>query len=234
MFVRYRQISVERGRKIVARRTKEEALETREQLLDAAEQVFRDRGVGHASLAEVADAAGLTRGALYHHFASKAELFQAMVERADMPIETAFDEFEQAEKHGAEDPLELFRTQGTLALLHLADSPRVRNVYEVLFLRCEYTDELAVVGEQELVKREECLAKCMAVLDQAVAVGQLPPDTDTRLAAQGAFAFVGGLMRDWVQSPQSFDLKAAAPQLIDIYVAGLRTHPPRKVRKLDG
>jgi TetR/AcrR family acrAB operon transcriptional repressor len=61
----------------MARRTKEEALETREQVLDAAELVFRERGVGHASLAEVADAAGVTRGAIYHHFASKAELFEA-------------------------------------------------------------------------------------------------------------------------------------------------------------
>ena len=52
----------------MARRTREEALATREQLLDAAEQVFRERGVGHASLAEVAYAAGVTRGAVYHHF----------------------------------------------------------------------------------------------------------------------------------------------------------------------
>ena len=219
----------------MVRRTKEEALETREQLLDAAERVFRDRGVGHASLAEVADSAGVTRGALYHHFASKAELFQAMVERADMPIEAAFDEFDQVQKQGAADPLDAFREQGIRALMHLADSARVRNVYEILFLRCEYTDELASVGEQELTRREECMAKCIAVLDQAVAAGQLPPDTDTKLAAQGAFSFVGGLMRDWVQSPQSFDLKAAAPQLIELFVAGLKARPPRKaVRQLNG
>lgn len=212
----------------MARRTKEEALETREQLLDAAENVFRERGVGHASLAEVADAAGVTRGALYHHFASKAELFQAMVERADMPIEAAFEEFEQVEQHGSPDPLEVFRRQGIIALMHLANSTRVQNVYEILFLRCEYTDELASVGEDELVKREECMTKCKAVLDQAVAAGQLPSDTDTHLAAQGAFSFVGGLMRDWVQSPSSFDLKAIAPQMVDMYVAGLRANPPRR------
>ncbi|MGH6610019.1 MAG: hypothetical protein ACRECQ_07170, partial [Burkholderiaceae bacterium] len=120
--------------------------------------------------------------------------------------------------------------------MHLAESARVQNVYEVLFLRCEYTDELAAVSEQELVKREQCMTKCKAVLDQAVAAGQLPPDTDTQLAAQGAFSFVGGLMRDWVQSPRSFDLKAAAPALIDVYVAGLQAHPPRKktARRLNG
>jgi len=210
----------------MARRTKEEALETREQLLDAAERVFRERGVGHASLAEVADAAGVTRGAVYHHFESKAELFQALMARAEMPIDTAFEDFENQD---IADPLALFRQQGLQALMHLTSCSRVQNVFEVLYLRCEYTDELAEVGEQHVQDRFRCLAKCQAVLEQAVKKGQLPADTDTNLAAHGAFAFVSGLMRDWVEAPQSFDLKAAAPQLIDTYIAGLRVCPPRRI-----
>jgi TetR/AcrR family acrAB operon transcriptional repressor len=210
----------------MARRTKEEALETREQLLDAAEQVFRERGVGHASLAEVADAAGVTRGAVYHHFESKAELFQALMARAEMPIDTAFEDFENQD---IADPLALFRQQGLQALEHLTSSAQIQNIFEVIYLRCEYTDELAPVGLQHVQDRLQCLVKCKAVLDQAVAKGQLPADTDTHLAAHGAFAFVGGLMRDWVEAPNTFDLRAAAPQLIDTYIAGLRVSPPRIV-----
>ena len=208
----------------MARRTKEEALETREQLLDAAERVFRERGVGHASLAEVADAAGVTRGAVYHHFESKAELFSALMARAEMPIDTAFEDFQNQD---IADPLALFRQQGLQVLLHLTSSTQVQNIFEVIYLRCEYTDELAAVGAQHVQDRLQCLGKCKAVLDQAVAKGQLPADTDTTLAAHGAFAFVGGLMRDWVEAPNTFDLKAAAPQLIDTYIAGLRVSPPR-------
>ena len=209
----------------MARRTREEALETREQLLDAAERVFRERGVGHASLAEVADAAGVTRGAVYHHFESKAELFQALTARAEMPIDTAFEDFENQD---IADPLALFRQQGLQALEHLTSSEQIQNIFEVIYLRCEYTDELAPVGVQHVQDRLQCLGKCKAVLDQAVAKGQLPADTDTHLAAHGALAFVGGLMRDWVEAPHTFDLKAAAPQLIDTYVAGLRVNPPRR------
>ena len=208
----------------MVRRTKEEALETREQLLDAAERVFRERGVGHASLAEVADAAGVTRGAVYHHFESKAELFQALMARAEMPIDTAFEDFENQD---IADPLALFREQGLQALQHLTSSAQIQNIFEVIFLRCEYTDELAPVGLQHIQDRLQCLCKCKAVLDQAVAKGQLPADTDTHIAAHGAFAFVGGLMRDWVEAPDTFDLRAAAPQLIDTYIAGLRISPPR-------
>ena len=140
----------------MARRTKEEALQTREQLLDAAERVFLERGVGHASLAEVADAAGVTRGAIYHHFDSKAELFEAMVERAEMPIDAAFESAAASD----DDPLDSLGKRALNALLQLASSSRVRRVFEVVFLRCEYTDELATVEQRHLREREQCLYLC--------------------------------------------------------------------------
>jgi len=54
---------------------------TRNLLLDAAEEVFARRGFDAAALEDIADAAGYTRGAIYSHFGSKAELFLAVVER---------------------------------------------------------------------------------------------------------------------------------------------------------
>jgi AcrR family transcriptional regulator len=51
---------------------------TRDLLLDAAEEVFATRGFEGASLEEIADKAGYTRGAIYKHFGSKEELFLAV------------------------------------------------------------------------------------------------------------------------------------------------------------
>ena len=48
---------------------------TRDLLLDAAEEVFSRRGFEGASLEEIADTAGYTRGAIYKHFGDKATLF---------------------------------------------------------------------------------------------------------------------------------------------------------------
>jgi AcrR family transcriptional regulator len=53
---------------------------TRAQLLTAAARVVRERGAQGASLFEVAKAAGVTPGALQHHFGSKAELMMQLVE----------------------------------------------------------------------------------------------------------------------------------------------------------
>jgi AcrR family transcriptional regulator len=66
----------------MARQTREQRRrETREQLLAAAERVFAARGYHGASVAEIADTAGYTTGALYSNFAGKEELFLALLDR---------------------------------------------------------------------------------------------------------------------------------------------------------
>ena len=76
----------------MVRRTKQDAEITRNQLLDAAENVFNEKGVARTSLAEIASAAGVTRGAIYWHFKNKADLFHAMLERVKMPIDQMIDQ----------------------------------------------------------------------------------------------------------------------------------------------
>lgn len=62
--------------------TKQRRLEhTRNVLLDAAEEVFARKGFDGAALEDIAEVGGYTRGAIYSHFGSKAELFLAVVER---------------------------------------------------------------------------------------------------------------------------------------------------------
>jgi AcrR family transcriptional regulator len=61
----------------MARRAGVTAEETREQLLEGAARVFAEKGYDGASIAELAKAAGVSGGAIYAHFGSKAELFVA-------------------------------------------------------------------------------------------------------------------------------------------------------------
>ena len=60
-------------------RTSEESAETRSALVRAARELFADRGFNGTSIGALAAAAGVTRGALYHHFVDKRELFEAVV-----------------------------------------------------------------------------------------------------------------------------------------------------------
>ena len=56
-------------------------MKSRDRILDAAMAVFRRHGFRRSSIEQAAEAAGLTRQALYHHFKSKEALFRAVIER---------------------------------------------------------------------------------------------------------------------------------------------------------
>jgi len=56
-------------------------MSARTRILDAAMLVFRRHGFRRSSIEQAAEAAGLTRQALYHHFKSKEALFRAVLER---------------------------------------------------------------------------------------------------------------------------------------------------------
>ena len=73
----------------MVRKTREDA---RDALLTAALQTFRERGVAHTRLSDVAARAGVTRGAIYWHFKDKAELFAAVCERGTLPVEALLAE----------------------------------------------------------------------------------------------------------------------------------------------
>ncbi len=62
----------------MVKRTSEQAAETRDAVLRAARQHFAENGYAATSLNAIAAAAGVSKGALFHHFASKEDLFLAV------------------------------------------------------------------------------------------------------------------------------------------------------------
>jgi len=210
------------NRKMV-KRTREEAQATRESLLAAALQVFRERGVAHTRLVDVAERAGVTRGAIYWHFKDKTELFQAVCERGTLPVEALLAEASQSIQR---DPLATVRQLALMALTQLSQHADTQAMFDVIFHKCEFTEELAPVVAKNDADRDACLSRVQQLFDQAVASGQLPPDTDTLLATHGLHAYMVGLMHEWVLNPQSYDLAACAGPLLDTYMSGLATRPP--------
>lgn len=106
------------------RRTQRERSEkTVEVLLDAARRCFAERGFLETSLEAVATEAGVTKGALYHHFESKQSLFRAVYEREQRRLRRlSRDAF--AHKR---DPLEGFYA-GCRAFLEASLDPSVQRI----------------------------------------------------------------------------------------------------------
>jgi len=101
----------------------EQADATRAALSAAARELFTQRGYAATSTTEIVERAGVTRGALYHHFAAKDELFRAVFEQLE-------DEVTKHVAHEAltsTDPLEQLR-RGTRAYLDACIDPAVQRV----------------------------------------------------------------------------------------------------------
>lgn len=203
----------------MARCTKQEALETRERILDAAENVFHARGVARTSLAGVAQAAGVTRGAIYWHFRNKSDLFVAMCERIRLPMEAMF----QAGVHeSASDPLGQLRTTCVFVLREAMLNPHSRKVFDIMYHKCEFVD----AADPILIRQRESFVNGSAnierVLRNAILKQQLPGDLDTHLAATMFHAGISGLLNNWLFSTSSFDLARDAEKLIDASIETLR------------
>lgn len=53
---------------------------TRDQIIEAADQLFYQRGFEHTSFSDIADAVQISRGNFYHHFKSKDEILEAVID----------------------------------------------------------------------------------------------------------------------------------------------------------
>jgi AcrR family transcriptional regulator len=73
----------------VPRRSAEDAAKTRQRILDTAERLFTERGFAHVSTSAISSAAGVTDGALFHHFRSKKGLFSEIAVRLHTDIHKA-------------------------------------------------------------------------------------------------------------------------------------------------
>jgi TetR/AcrR family transcriptional regulator, acrAB operon repressor len=197
----------------MVRKTKAEAQTTRLQLLDAAEQVFLAQGVARTSLQQVAEAAGLTRGAVYWHFKDKADLFTAMMDRVTLPCECSVG---QALADGGRAPQAVLQQLAMAPLRAVASDPRVQRVFSIAMHYTEYTAELAPVSERHRQAVGEFIDELAGLL------ARLPGLAAPQAAALGLFAMIDGLMRQWTLQPDSFDLVAVGEQAVAAHLRGLQ------------
>lgn len=212
----------------MARKTKEEALETRERLLDAAGRVFSEKGVTNTSLGDIAKSAGMTRGAIYWHFCNKTELMAALWDRTKMPLdETWGDCCPESDR----DPLGRIRANAITMLKRAVNDEKTRQVYDILFHKCECVDEAEPIMARRMESRKECAPRIEEFFRAAIESGQLPAGLDPYRAMVGLFCFIEGLIYNSLIQPDALRLDEMATHYVDTYIAGLKHAPPQPQEK---
>ncbi|WP_458131880.1 TetR family transcriptional regulator [Pseudomonas sp. R3-41] len=195
----------------MVRRTKVEALETRNRILEAAATLFHTRGVARTTLADIAALAGVTRGAIYWHFSSKADLVISVLDNLNATVGEL-----SRQREDEEDPLNVMSRLLLTLFQQMVTCPRKRRVYQIAFYNCELTNEFGSYRDNRkalLLSGRICIAR---IFVSAVKKGLLPADLDTDRAAIFHYAFVEGVIRHWLLMPEIFDIYQEAKRLTDI------------------
>ena len=206
----------------MARKTKQQALETRQHILDVALRLFSQQGVSSTSLAEIAKAAGVTRGAIYWHFKNKSDLFKEIWQLSESGIGSLESEY-QAKFPG--DPLSVLREILVYILEATVMEERRRLMMEIIFHKCEFVGEMAVVQEAQRNLCLESYDRIEQVLKDCIAAGQLPANLLTRRAAILMRGYVSGIVENWLFAPDSFDLKKEARDYVEILLEAYQLSP---------
>lgn len=211
----------------MARRKKEDADRTRELVLDAAEQVFLERGVARATLDDVAQAAGFTRGAVHWHFKDKIGLFSALVERVLLVEEALVERISAI--HGP-DALQTLGEITVETLRTLETDPRQRRLVQVLRLRCEYTDELAPALDRHLAADALLLKAVQRIFANAAAEGGLAPGWKSKSAGLAFHALTWGLIDLRFRTDgKDFSLARDGAAAIRAFIASVATGEQERV-----
>ncbi|MEN4938544.1 TetR/AcrR family transcriptional regulator [Stenotrophomonas sp. TWI1151] len=196
----------------MARRTRADMEQTRATLLATARVVFTERGYAETSMDDLTAQAGLTRGALYHHFGDKQGLLAAVVDEIDAEM----DDRLKAISDAAEDPWTGFRLR-CMGYLEMALEPTIQRIV----LR----DARAVLGGASPESQRHCIDSMQRLLahliDQGV-VAEAHPQALASLVygslAEAAF---------WIADGDDGDARLAqSVAALDLLLRGLRVTTP--------
>ncbi|WGV20218.1 TetR family transcriptional regulator [Pseudomonas putida] len=195
----------------MVRRTRAAMQETRALLLATARQMFSELGYAHTSMDDLTARAGLTRGALYHHFGDKEGVLAAVVEQLDAEM----DERLRAITDTAENPWDGFR-QRCRAYLEMALEPEIQRIV----LR----DARAVLGGGSPEAQRHCIESLRELIENLMLQGVL-----VKARAQALAALIYGSLAEatvWIAEADDGDVRLAqASQAFELLLRGVLKRP---------
>jgi len=193
---------------------KEQQARTRSCLMESAAKVFSRRGLQQASIDEVAEDAGFTKGAFYANFKSKEELFLAML---DERFAERIDEIDRATRGGGE-PEEQARRAGLDFGRYLAADPESQRLFFEFAAHAARNEDF----REELVTRYRTLRERIAGLYErrAAELGVEPPVPHDQVAVM-TFAMANGIALEQLLEPDAVPEDLFGTMLM-VFFTGLR------------
>ncbi len=200
------------------RKTKEEAALTRKRLLEAAVRVFSEKGFTASKLSEIADKAGVTRGAIYWHFGNKEKLLFALFKERTDPYFKLIAEIIDAEL----SPLAKIQKLVSTILLKL-ESDRSFQANEKLNLMQVEKSCRSKEAQKYFEERKNSYSDIVTeIIKTGQRQGEIRKDIAAELITVGILALMHGSAFQLSFEPARDKLLGSARVLAEIFITGIK------------
>jgi len=187
--------------------------ETRTHILDAAYRLFSQEGYDATGVAELCAAAGVSKGAFYHHFPSKQAVFLALLETWLEHLDHAFAAARQSASSVEQAVVNMAGMAGSVM-----NSTDVHPVILLEFWMQAYREP--AVWQAAMAPYRRYQRYFGSLVEDGIAEGSLR-QVDPDLAGRVLVSLALGLLMQAVFDPQAIDLAHEARQSLEILMNGL-------------
>jgi len=201
----------------VARKTKEDTEKTYHALLDAASRLFIRQGVARTTLKDIAEEAGMTRGAVYWHFDDKDAVIKALWERNARAGHDAFiEQLQQIDRHNASGH---FRQLIRDIVRTVVNDHELSTVLRIIIHNVEFTDDKSELQQFLMEKKGILFDAMVTAFQQLINQHAVKVDMTAELLAHGLIAYIHGLIEIYLKpGPQSLDLGRHSDELVNMFL----------------
>jgi TetR/AcrR family transcriptional regulator, acrAB operon repressor len=198
------------------RRTKADAEQTRMQLMKMAVKVFKDKGYVRTRLDDIAKAAGVTRGAIYHHFGNKAKLFKAIHdENHDMVDRIINDVMSESL-----EPITGIKKVLATLLIRVEKDEFFREFQEIME-KTKLVDELIPLQKEIEAKDSESIKMLSDAIQKGKEDGLVRDDVDPQLFTFTLMGSFIGILRFWRETNETISLEQNANIIAEYLFSGI-------------
>ena len=188
-------------------------MDTRETLLKTAQKLFARFGFNKTTVDEIASAAHIAKSTLYHHFASKEEIFRAVIEREGQTLAKRIRDAVEA----AGTPQEKLRAYVITRMGHLRE---LANFYSAL--RDEYLEHYPFIESVRQKDFEDEMAMFREILSEGLRKKALNlKDGDVEVTALAVITALKGLEYPWTAKTGIADINEHAEVLLRMLFHGI-------------
>lgn len=185
--------------------------------MDAAIKVFSRQGYAVTRLEDIALQAGVTRGAIYHHFGGKVELYEALTQER---FAGAMAGIAQIMMDGL-SPRNTIRRLMIYSLELLEQDALYRTVQELSFFKTAYSPELESLMQVKVKNTKDFLNSLSQIISAGIREKEFRSDLDPQAAAIAVMGLINGVTSTWLIAPKSFSVKEKASAIVDTFLVGM-------------